>query len=56
MVSKPIERQLYSDDEFEAFLKLPENSDRLFERIDGRDVLPGFKLDVKKIFSKASFK
>ncbi|MBI1279729.1 MAG: hypothetical protein GC179_16495 [Anaerolineaceae bacterium] len=35
MVSKPLERQLYSDDEFEAFLKLPENSDRLFELIDG---------------------
>ncbi len=35
MVSKPLERQLYSDDEFEAFLKLPENRDRLFELIDG---------------------
>lgn len=38
MVSKPVERQLYSDDEFEAFLKLPENSDRLFELIDGEIV------------------
>ncbi len=35
MVSKPLERQLYSDDEFEDFLKLPENRDRLFELIDG---------------------
>jgi len=38
MVSKPFEQQLYSDDEFEAFLKLPENRDRLFELIDGEIV------------------
>ena len=38
MVLKPLERQLYSDDDFEAFLKLPENSDRLFELIDGEIV------------------
>ena len=38
MVLKPLERQLYSDDDFEAFLKLPENDDRLFELIDGEIV------------------
>jgi Uma2 family endonuclease len=38
MVLKPLERQLYNDDDFEAFLKLPENSDRLFELIDGEIV------------------
>ena len=38
MVLKPLERQLYNDDDFEAFLRLPENSDRLFELIDGEIV------------------
>ncbi|MBA3871919.1 MAG: Uma2 family endonuclease [Anaerolineae bacterium] len=38
MVSKPVERQLYTVDEFETFLKLPENDDRLFELIDGEIV------------------
>ncbi len=38
MVSKPLERQLYSDEEFEAFLKLSENNDRLFELINGEIV------------------
>ena len=38
MVSKPLERQLYSDDDFEAFLKLSENNDRLFELINGEIV------------------
>lgn len=38
MVSKPLERQLYTDDQFEAFLKLPQNSDHLFELIDGEIV------------------
>jgi Uma2 family endonuclease len=38
MVSKPVERQLYTVDEFETFLTLPENDDRLFELIEGEIV------------------
>ena len=38
MVSKPVERQLYTVDEFEAFLALPENIDLPFELINGEIV------------------
>lgn len=38
MVLKPLERQLYNNDDFEAFLKLPENRDHLFELIEGEIV------------------
>ncbi|MCA0458341.1 MAG: Uma2 family endonuclease [Chloroflexi bacterium] len=38
MVLKPLERQLYNDDDFEAFLKLPENREHLFELIEGEIV------------------
>lgn len=54
MASVDVRHKLVTFEEFEVFILLPENTDKIFELIggvlDGDDVMPEFKLAAKDFF------